>query len=120
MISSLVSSASETLEKKDVSVDTVPLDMDAHNKHYAELQEEKKDARQEQGKQLSQKMDALNSPEFGPARIDNPKILDLIEEIEFCHMTTKEDREMVAADWRRSIQGQYNEAKEDFDFDPEE
>jgi hypothetical protein len=58
-----------------------------------------------------------NKNEFGEARIDNPKILDMIAEIEYCHVKNKEDKEMMIRNWRKMIDNQYKEALQDFEDD---
>lgn len=61
----------------------------------------------------------LEKEGFGDALITNPKILDLIAEIEYCHVEDQEMKEQLIQNWKRMIEGQYNEALEDYDEDPE-
>jgi tetratricopeptide (TPR) repeat protein len=56
-------------------------------------------------------MKQFEGNEFGEARIDNPKILDMIAEIEFSTtIKDKEDLENAIQMWKRNIKQQYEES----------
>lgn len=59
----------------------------------------------------------FESSDFGEARIDNPKILDMIAEIEYCHIEDKEMKEMMINNWKKMVDSQYKEALQDFEDD---
>ncbi|MFA6251359.1 MAG: hypothetical protein WC603_01900 [Candidatus Paceibacterota bacterium] len=52
--------------------------------------------------------------EFGEAIITNPKILDMIAEIEYCHVEDQEMKEQMIQNWKRIVDNQYKEALQDF------
>jgi len=58
-------------------------------------------------------LETFENNEFGEPHIDNPKILDLIAEIEYC-TEQGEQKEISIQNWKRGIQKQYEEALKDF------
>jgi len=77
------------------------------------------DAKGEIGDLVEDFKNKLENEGFGDALITNPRILDLIAEIEYCHVEDKEMKEQMIQNWKRMIDGQYKEVLEDHNFDPE-
>lgn len=57
----------------------------------------------------------LENEGFGKAFITNPKILDLIAEIEYCHVEDAEMKEQMINGWKKMVNGQYNDAVKSYD-----
>lgn len=83
--------------------------------------EEKNQKEKENNEQIEKVKEDLmkqfESNEFGESRIDNPKILDMIAEIEYSHIEDKEMKEMMINNWKRMVDNQYKEVLQDFEDD---
>lgn len=55
-----------------------------------------------------------NKNEFGESKINNPRILDLIAEIEHCDMTNQEEKEQSIKNWKELVENVYQELIEDY------
>lgn len=66
----------------------------------------------------NKKIEQIKNNEFGEARIDNPRILDLIAEIEYCDFKDKEKKERMIQHWKTMVEDNFQVILESFKEKP--
>jgi len=114
-VNSLVATETANSSAKKVEVSEAnPDENEKIDQATAEANAEKNKLKADTEKQINELKNQLEGENFGEAVINNPKIIDLIAEIEHCHITDKQEKEQQIEQWKRSVESVYEEAMQDY------
>jgi hypothetical protein len=113
----------EVIKTNEIVQKKVPVEVESEETKQAKVEKQKqKDI--ENNKKIEEIKGEISKQfennEYGEATIKNPKILDMIAEIEYCHIEDMEIKEQMIQNWKKMVEKQYQESLEYFNEDPED